>query len=489
MAAGEVSRERDLPDERVSWSEGITAESITAENVQRFARICYGLYCLQGVVSVCGRTFIALFLKDCGLSYIEVGLFFSISAAVSTVSGLFGGIAVERSATYAHSLSAMYIFALLPFATILLQLYFYDPSTTGTPANDFLTGLFSWLQTSDPPRRAVLLTVVYSLYVICGTNYYSLTDAAVMDVMKEIPATAPYSYGKIRGTLSLGMGFMNIAIGALLTLTEIRHWQCWALSLLALVFCSFLSFPVGKFWAAVKAKRDATVAVNDIGASLLSRDQNRAHQRTWKDMIYFICNARMFVFLLVTVINGVGNATYDIYILLRLQELNASNFLIGSTAGMGSLTNFVFFLYAPRMLAFMGAHWMILLSMVAFIARASIYSIIDEHNLSLVLVAQSLHGINFSVMMVGAIAYLTDVTRGNDLTVFARSLFGFAFSGLGGILGNLLAGIVYQFFGALWVFKIKILLTLLGMILFGVSEWWHGWDGRCQSRARYTSDR
>ena len=82
MAAGEVSRERDLPDERVSWSEGITAESITAENVQRFARICYGLYCLQGVVSVCGRTFIALFLKDCGLSYIEVGLFFSISIKI-----------------------------------------------------------------------------------------------------------------------------------------------------------------------------------------------------------------------------------------------------------------------------------------------------------------------------------------------------------------------------------------------------------------------
>jgi len=205
--AGEAYTEGDLADERVSLSDGITAGSI-----QWFARLCYGLYCLQGVVSVCGRTFIALFLKDCGLSYIEVGLFFSISAAVSTVSGLLGGIAVERSAAYARSLSAMYIFALLPFGTILLQLYFYDPSTAGTPVNEFLTGLFSWLQTNDPPRRAVLLTVVYSLYVICGTNYYSFTDAAVMDVMKEIPATAPYSYGKIRGTLSLGMGFMNTLI-------------------------------------------------------------------------------------------------------------------------------------------------------------------------------------------------------------------------------------------------------------------------------------
>ena len=48
----------------------------------------------------------------------------------------------------------------------------------------------------------------------------------------------------------------------------------------------------------------------------------------------------LLFFLLVSIVNGMGNATYDIYIILRLKQLNASYVLIGFTAGLGSLTNF-----------------------------------------------------------------------------------------------------------------------------------------------------
>ena len=49
-----------------------------------------------------------------------------------------------------------------------------------------------------------------------------------------------------------------------------------------------------------------------------------------------------FSFYACFIVNGMGNATYDIYIILRLKQLNASYVLIGIAAGLGSLTNFAF---------------------------------------------------------------------------------------------------------------------------------------------------
>ena len=63
--------------------------------------------------------------------------------------------------------------------------------------------------------------------------------------------------------------------------------------------------------------------------------------KMWK----LISNIQVLFFLLVSIVNGMGNATYDIYIILRLKQLNASYVLIGFTAGLGSLTNFCILLH------------------------------------------------------------------------------------------------------------------------------------------------
>ena len=55
--------------------------------------------------------------------------------------------------------------------------------------------------------------------------------------------------------------------------------------------------------------------------------------------------------------------------------------------------------------------------MLTFCIRSGIYSMINDRNYWIVLIAQSLHGLNFSVMFAGSIGYLNEKTKDNGLTV------------------------------------------------------------------------
>ena len=117
-----------------------------------------------------------------------------------------------------------------------------------------------------------------------------------------------------------------------------------------------------------------------------------------------------------------------------------------------------------------GNRGMIIVSMLTFCVRSGIYSLINNSNYLIVLIAQSLHGLNFSVMLAGSIGYLNEKTKTNGLTIFGRSMFAFAFSGLGGVVGNLLGGYLYDIYGAVLMFQVKVYVTLCAAVLFFLSE-------------------
>ena len=73
-------------------------------------------------------------------------------------------------------------------------------------------------------------------------------------------------------------------------------------------------------------------------------------------------------------------------------------------------------------------------------------------------------------MFAGSIGYLNEKTRKNGLSVFARAIFGFAFTGIGGIFGNLLGGYLYDIYGAVLMFQVKIFVTFIVSLIFWASE-------------------
>ena len=62
-------------------------------------------------------------------------------------------------------------------------------------------------------------------------------------------------------------------------------------------------------------------------------------------MCKLISNVQVLFFMLVSIVNGMGNATYDIYIILRLKQLNASYVLIGISSGSRLLDKLCIFLH------------------------------------------------------------------------------------------------------------------------------------------------
>ena len=322
---------------------------------------------------------------------------------------------------------------------------------------------------------------MWGIYSSVARALNSVSDAAVMDVCRNCPKPHGYSYDRVRGILSLGMGLSNICCGAILAYSSFRDYQVWFVCTCALFIVAALVFPLSSIWVknfknslcgnalSGNGNGDADEASSGSDSEDIKPKDNGDATVCFK-MWKLISNIQVLFFLLVSIVNGMGNATYDIYIILRLKQLNASYVLIGFTAGLGSLTNFAFFYITPMIRKKIGNRGMIIVSMLTFCVRSGIYSLINNSNYLIVLIAQSLHGLNFSVMLAGSIGYLNEKTKTNGLTIFGRSMFAFAFSGLGGVVGNLLGGYLYDIYGAVLMFQVKVYVTLCAAVLFFLSE-------------------
>eukprot|EP00943_MAST-04B_sp_MAST-4B-sp1_P007460 g7460.t1 len=451
-----------------------TERNVISKKASTFIMIAKLIYFCVGINGACARSFLAIFLKHAELSYVSIGIYFAVtSAAIAMTTPLFG-ILIEHTRLFSFFLRLLSVLSVVASILLLAQFFAYDDTIQSNysifnPIKIWLDGILPVSVDNFETKRLWYLTTAGVLLSSFGRASGSVRDSAVMDVCKNSPSNN-FTYDRVRGVLSLGMGLSNIGCGAVLAYTNLKDYQLWSFSTLALIILTICTFPFSNIWEQnfkiqieeppEDEVNDRTNDVNiDIGATICEK------------MRRLISSYTMIIFLLASVVNGMGNATYDIYIILRLNQLHASYFLIGVTAGLGSLTNFVFFFITPWIRAKLGNSWMIILSMLAFCVRSWIYSMMNDTNYSIVLIAQSLHGLNFSIMFAGSIGYLNEKTRNNGLTVFARAIFGFAFTGIGGIVGNLLGGYLYDIYGAVFMFQVKVYITLIVMILFGISEW------------------
>lgn len=398
-------------------------EAAKRKKALTFVCIAKVIYFCVGINGACARSFLAIFLKDADLSYASVGIYFAATSAAIAVSTPLFGILLERTRYYSFFLKVLSALTVISSTLLLLQFFAYgeDSKTAEHNKNIFITTLKDikqWLKTILPVSGSNLEPIRLQYFVVTGILLSAFSrassavrDAAVMDVIKNSPRPHKFTYDRVRGVLSLAMGLSNICCGALLAYTTLQNYQLWFFSTLPLFFLTGLTYPFSNIWqkyfkvddinerANRNPGKDAmhTITVNhdsNIHSSVLA-SKNRG---SCEKMYVLLSKPTMLVFLLVSIVNGMGNATYDIYIILRLKQLHASFFLIGVTAGLGSLTNFVFFYLTPYIKKRIGNRWMIVISMMTFCIRSGIYSMIDDTNYAIVLVAQSLHGLNFSVM-------------------------------------------------------------------------------------------
>lgn len=183
----------------------------------------------------------------------------------------------------------------------------------------------------------------------------------------------------------------------------------------------------------------------------------------WKGMGRLLADRRWILFLLVVFLSGSGLSVVHGFLFLYLDQLGASNSLMGSTLTIATLSEIPVLFFSGQMLRRWGTRGLMLLSLSAYLIRAFGYALAPGPEL--VLLLQLTHGLTFSAMLVAGVSFAAQMAP-PGLSATAQGVFSSTMMGLAGITGSLAGGVLYQAFGGRGVFTGSGIAVLVGLLLF-----------------------
>lgn len=172
---------------------------------------------------------------------------------------------------------------------------------------------------------------------------------------------------------------------------------------------------------------------------------------------------RTQIFFLTMLFVGIGLAVIDVYLFLHLQNLGATNSLMGFTLTVGTISEIFIFTYADRLIQRWGTERLLVVSIFALALQLIAYSLIDEP--AFALVVQVLHGPSFAGMWSAGVAIARQVApKGMGAT--SQGLFSSILFGVGGIAGSVIGGVLLESVGTSIAFAGAGIWVLIGAFLF-----------------------
>lgn len=278
----------------------------------------------------------------------------------------------------------------------------------------------------------IWIALVVMLYAFNSAPMMPLVDSTVMDLLGE----RKDHYGKLRLWGAVGWGVAAPVIGWLIERDGLR-WSFWGyLTQMAVVLVVVLNLPVSR-------------------ASLGGR--------YWQGLRGLLQDRRWRLFLLVVFVCGMGSSVFANYLFLRMNDLGASKTLMGAALAVATLSELPVFFFSGVLLRRWGARPLLVLSLFIYVVRALFISILPVA--WLVLPVQLLHGMTFSITWAAGVTYAREIAP-PGMGATAQSLFASAFFGLGGSLGALIGGALYQAAGSALLFRWIALLILAAALFF-----------------------
>ncbi len=276
------------------------------------------------------------------------------------------------------------------------------------------------------------LILVVTLYAFSSAPIIPMMDSTVMELLGE----QKEHYGKLRLWGAVGWGLSAPVIGWLIKDQGIQ-WSFWGyLVQMAVVFVVVMNLPVGH-------------------ASLGGR--------FWQGLRSLLQDMRWRLFLLVVFVSGVGSAVLSNYLFLRMNDLGASTTLMGLALTVATVSELPVFFYSGRLMKRWGARSLLVFSLFVYVLRALMLSVLPTA--WMILPVQLLHGLTFSLTWAAGVSYARQIApagMGNT----AQGLFSGTFFGLGGSVGALMGGILYQAVGSALMFRYVALVILAAALLF-----------------------
>ncbi|MCL4266305.1 MAG: MFS transporter [Anaerolineae bacterium] len=351
--------------------------------------------------------FLTLHYQDLGLNGRQIGLLTGIIPLITVVAaGAWGALA---DATNKHHLLLLVTIAGLWFSIAAM-----------TQVTTF----------------AALIPVV-CLFAIFAAPIVPLVDNAVMVRLGERRA----EYGRVRLWGSVGWGIAALIIGIII---EAQGLSSAFIIYLLLMIVLFL---VG-VWLPVQG--------GHVGDSVRH------------GLRVLLTNRHWLLFTAVALVEGMTLGIFLNYLFLYLEEMGASNTIMGLSLTFATISEIPVFLYSRRLLARWGAPFVLMLSMVGTVIRAFAYVWMTAP--WQVLPISLLHGPTFAAMWVAGVAY-ADENAPPGLGATAQGLFSSAVFGLGAALGAFTGGYLYDVHGAVAAFQWAGWASLAALLLFIGANW------------------
>lgn len=364
-----------------------------------------GLYLMMGLAGgMMGPYLTSLFVHQ-GISSGQVGIVMAVGKIASIVVQPFWGMLVDKS-------GRTRLVLMLSLAVPAALAYFYNiPWFTG-------------------------IIVIYMISTIFQATQAPIADSYAVTAAQE----ANTSYGKIRSMGSLGNALGGYAGGLYVSIFSIT----------ALWFPFMLLNAIG------------LLAV----VTLPANTEKRTTVLSFSQGIRKLLSNRTFLFFLIGsfLINQTLTA-FNTYFVLAFQMVGGSYAMSGVALLIASLTNVPAMLIAGNVIKRIGCERTLLLAAAAYVLRWFIQWLFPVPEV--MVGVQVLHGLSFGFFYVAAVEFVSG-SSGKEMRATGQSVFTMVFSGLGGILGNLLNGYLLNIGGPTLMHVFCMVSAFIGMLFLCV---------------------
>lgn len=341
---------------------------------------------LYFLVFCCTASWLPIFadyLKDRGLSGMEIGVVISITPVMMFVVQPFYGMMADRFG-YKKCLLVSSLLASVSFA-----LYFFDSGFVGL----------------------LITTIVMSLFY---NSIQPLLDSLSLRLEQSNPA---FSYGTLRIAGAAGWAFTGIIAGHFIdTINTSVIFAISSFSLL-LLFVFTLSL-------------DADVKVETV-----------IQQKMKSSVLDVLGNKQLILLLIAVVLVSIGGTTIWNFYSIYMKENGATASLVGYGLSFQGLCELPFFYFSARIILKFGLRTTLLITIMATSLRLLLYSLVKDPKLALAI--ELLHGISWSLFWVACVEYVNLLVV-KDWRATGQSLLYAAYYGVGAIIGNLWTGYLYD---------------------------------------------
>jgi MFS transporter, PPP family, 3-phenylpropionic acid transporter len=168
-------------------------------------------------------------------------------------------------------------------------------------------------------------------------------------------------------------------------------------------------------------------------------------------------------FLIMVLLMQTAFGPFYVFYTLHLDAHGHSGSVIGLLWGLGVLAEIGLFMLMPRIFARIDGPTVLRICLLASVVRWAVVALLPE-SLAAMAGAQLIHALSFGAFHAACMQRITEFFPGRLGQHGQGLLYGFS-SGVGGVLGALLAGAIWQPFGGLGAFLAAALICLAALAL------------------------